>query len=315
MPGAMIEVAALTKQFPAVTAVDNISFEVPEGEIVGFLGPNAAGKTTTMRILTGFMPATSGKARVAGYDVFEQSLEARRNVGYLPENVPLYGEMRVSEYLAFRARLQGVPRKAMKDRISSVMERCGVVEVKRDVIGRLSKGYRQRVGLAGAIVHDPKILILDEPTLGLDPNQVRQVRALIRELGQKHTILLSTHILPEVEMVCSRVIIINEGKIVTEETMDNLKARFRKGAAITLEVAGPGEQIKAALEKVPGVRKVAWQEKGPRHSFVVEPSEGKDVREEVFKTVTGRGWVMTEMSTRRTSLEDIFARVTAAEER
>lgn len=310
---AMIEVMGLTKRFPTVSAVDNISFSVSEGEIVGFLGPNAAGKTTTMRILTGYMPATSGKVRVAGHDVLERPLEVRKNIGYLPENVPLYNEMRVREYLAFRARLQGVPHAAMRERLQSAMERCGVLEVQRDVIGRISRGYKQRVGLAGAIIHDPKILILDEPTIGLDPNQVRQVRSLITELGRDHTILLSTHILPEVEMVCSRVIIIHEGKLVTEESMENLRARFRKGAPVALEVAGPAQQVRTALEAAPGVRRVTSQEKGSRNVFLVEPAGEKDIREEVFRAVASRGWVITHMTTQAATLEDIFARVTSAE--
>src|SRR5437867_1131296 len=212
----MISVESLTKTFAGAKAVRDITFNVEKGEIVGFLGPNGAGKTTTMRILTCFVSPTSGTAKVAGYDIYEQSVEVRRNVGYLPENVPLYGEMRVEEYLRFRARLKGVPRSAVDSRLDYVTSRCGLEELRGRVIDHLSKGYRQRVGLAEALVHNPPILILDEPTVGLDPNQIRQVRALIQDLGREHTIILSSHILPEVEQVCRRVVIIDRGKIVAQ---------------------------------------------------------------------------------------------------
>ncbi|MEA3187705.1 MAG: gliding motility-associated transport system ATP-binding protein, partial [Chthoniobacter sp.] len=223
----MIKVENLTKRYAGVTAIDNISFEVGKGEIVGFLGPNGAGKSTTMRILSSFMPASAGRASIAGFDVFEKSLEARAHLGYMPENVPLYTDMRVTEYLTYRAKLKGVTGRRLKERLGDVKELCSLREVENRIIGTLSKGYRQRVGLAEALVHEPDLLILDEPTIGLDPNQIRQVRELIRNLGKHHTILLSTHILPEVEMTCSRVIIINKGRIEASDTPQNLLSQMR----------------------------------------------------------------------------------------
>jgi len=246
----MIDVQHLTKAYGDFVAVDDISFHVGEGEIVGLLGPNGAGKTTTMRILTCFVPATSGRATVAGYDIFRQSLEVRRVIGYLPENNPLYPEMRVTEYLKFRARLKDVPRKVRKARIDEVLERCGATDFARQVIGTLSKGQRQRVGLADCLLHNPKILILDEPTVGLDPNQIRHVRHLIRELGSAHTVLISTHILPEVESVCERFIIIHEGKIARQMTMDELR---RQGQTLEEVFIQTTAQDEAAVVQKEGV--------------------------------------------------------------
>ncbi|MEI8284619.1 MAG: ATP-binding cassette domain-containing protein, partial [bacterium] len=222
----MVKVEKLTKKFGTNTAVDSINFEVQKGEIVGFLGPNGAGKSTTMKMLAGFLPPTSGTAEIAGCDVFTDSLRAREHIGYMPENVPLYTDMRVSEFLRYRASLKGVPGRRLRDRISDVLELCGLEDVEKKIISRLSKGYRQRVGLADAMVHEPDLLILDEPTIGLDPNQIRLVRDLIRNLRRHHTILISTHILPEVEMLCSRVIIINKGRIEALDTPQNLRARL-----------------------------------------------------------------------------------------
>ncbi|MFN3466810.1 MAG: ABC transporter ATP-binding protein [Candidatus Brocadiales bacterium] len=317
----MIQVEHLTKRFGDKTAVDDISFWVQEGEILGFLGPNGAGKSTTMRILTCFIPATSGTARVAGYDVFTDSLSVRKQIGYLPESVPLYHEMRVNEYLMFRTQLKGVPRKDRRNRIQEALERCGIVEVQNQIVGTLSKGYRQRVGLADAIVHDPKILILDEPTIGLDPNQIRQVRTLIKELGKKHTILLSTHILPEVEMICGRVIIINKGKLVAMDTPDNLTSRLRGGATIHLEARGPFERIKAGLEGVPGVLTVKGEDgsslqtgsKASGHRFVLETDKGRDVREEIFNAFVENKWVLLEMKKETVTLEEVFHQITTRE--
>ena len=252
----MIKVEQLAKRYADVYAVDHISFEVNQGEILGLLGPNGAGKTTTMRILTCYMPATSGTATVDGYDVFRDSINVRKQIGYLPENVPLYPEMRVKEYLTFRAKLKRVSYRERKLKIDECIEKCRIKEVQNQIIGTLSKGYRQRVGLADTLVHDPKILILDEPTIGLDPNQIRQVRQLIKELGEKHTILLSTHILPEVEMLCGRVIIINKGKIVAMDTPSNLESQLKGGSNIVLEVRGNGEKIKNALSSIKGVKKL-----------------------------------------------------------
>ena len=238
-----------------------------------------------MRILTCYMPATSGTATVDGYDVFRDSINVRKQIGYLPENVPLYPEMRVKEYLTFRAKLKKVPCRERKLKIDGCIEKCRIKEVQNQIIGTLSKGYRQRVGLADTLVHDPKILILDEPTIGLDPNQIRQVRQLIKELGEKHTILLSTHILPEVEMLCGRVIIINKGKIVAMDTPSNLESQLKSGSNIVLEVRGNGEKIKNALSSIKGVKKVVWHDKGEVNNFAVEAEKGMDIREDIFSNI------------------------------
>lgn len=309
----MIKVEHLTKSYANVLAVDDVSFEVGEGEIVGLLGPNGAGKTTTMRILTCFMPATSGTASVAGYDVFTDSLNVRKQIGYLPENVPLYPEMRVNEYLLFRAKLKKVPSKERNSRIQECLERCGIREVEKQIIGTLSKGYRQRVGLADTLLHDPKILILDEPTIGLDPNQIRQIRQLIKALGEKHTVLLSTHILPEVEMICGRVIIINRGKVVAMDTPSNLLTSLKGGATVHLEVAGKAERIKSALSAIPGVTKVLGGENGDINNFVVEADGDKDIREDIFKCIVKNNWILYELRREKASLEDIFHQITTQE--
>lgn len=309
----MIKVEHLTKSYASVLAVDDISFEVGEGEIVGLLGPNGAGKTTTMRILTCFMPATSGTASIAGYDVFTDSLNVRKQIGYLPENVPLYPEMRVNEYLLFRAKLKKVPYKERNSRIQECLERCVIREVEKQIIGTLSKGYRQRVGLADTLVHDPKILILDEPTIGLDPNQIRQIRQLIKDLGEKHTVLLSTHILPEVEMICGRVIIINKGKVVAMDTPSNLLARMKGGSIVHLEVTGKAERVKSALSAIAGVTKVLCSENGDVNNFVVEADQGRDIREDIFKCIVKNNWILYELRREKASLEDIFHQITTQE--
>jgi len=309
----MIDVRNISKCYADTLAVDDISFHVGKGEILGFLGPNGAGKTTTMRILTCFMPPTSGTATVAGFDIFKHSLEVRRAIGYMPENVPLYHDMRVHEFLDYRARLKGVPRKSRKKRVQDVMGKTGVADIQHRIIGQLSKGYRQRVGLAEALIHDPKVLILDEPTIGLDPNQVRQVRTLIRELGGEYTILLSTHILPEVEMTCGRVIIIDHGKIVAMDTPGNLTQHIREGSRLSLEVRGPGQEIQSAIEKIPGIVSVNRRGNGVS-TFSVEVEKGRDVREDIFKTVAGNRWVLREMKTEAVSLEDIFIHITTHEQ-
>jgi ABC-2 type transport system ATP-binding protein len=246
----MIKVENLTKRYAGHTAIKDLSFEVGKGEIMGFLGPNGAGKSTTMRILSSFMPPTSGRASIAGYDVFEQSLQARAHLGYMPENVPLYSEMRVTEYLDYRAALKGVPHRRIAERVGDVKELCGLKDVEKKLIGSLSKGYRQRVGLADALVHEPDLLILDEPTSGLDPNQIRLVRDLIRNLGKQHTILLSTHILPEVEMTCSRVIIINKGRIEACDTPENLLHEIRTAGGVVLEAKVGNENGAEELKKI-----------------------------------------------------------------
>jgi ABC-2 type transport system ATP-binding protein len=302
----MIRVNQLVRLFGPIRAVDGVSFEVSEGEVVGFLGPNGAGKTTTMRILTGFIPPTSGQAIVAGHDVVEDPLEARRHLGYLPENVPLYGEMRVREYLDYRARLKGVPRSERYRRLGYVIERCGLQEVQFQLCGTLSKGYRQRVGLADALIHDPEILILDEPTVGLDPIQVRETRQLIKELGTDHTILLSTHILPEVEMVCQRVLIIHRGRIALDEDL----SRLQQGSVIEVEVVADGvptEQVAHVLRDIHGVRDVSVP-RGieARGMFLLQTVDGTDVRERVAERVFKNGWRLRHLAMRRPTLEDRF---------
>ena len=310
----MIDVKHLTKRYVNIAAVDNISFNVNEGEIVGLLGPNGAGKTTTMRILTCFMPATEGSASVAGYDVFDDSINVRQQIGYLPENVPLYLDMRAYEYLMFRAKLKNIPRRERRQKIGYCLEMCGISEVQNQIIGTLSKGYRQRVGLADTLIHDPKILILDEPTIGLDPNQIRQIRHVIKELGKKHTILLSTHILPEVEMICGRVIIINKGRIVAMDTPENLMKQLRSSANVVLEARGNGEEIKNSISKINGVRSVVWKEKGNEvNEIVVESTEGKDLREDIFKCVVENNYILREMKRQTITLEEIFHQITTKE--
>ncbi|MFO0792513.1 MAG: ATP-binding cassette domain-containing protein [Candidatus Brocadiaceae bacterium] len=310
----MIKVEHLSKRYAEVYAVNDISFEVHEGEILGLLGPNGAGKTTTMRILTCYMPATSGTATVAGYDVFRESIKVRREIGYLPENVPLYPEMRVKEYLSFRAKLKKLPYRERKTKIAECIEKCRITDVQNQIIGTLSKGYRQRVGLADSLVHDPKILILDEPTIGLDPNQIRQVRQLIKELGEKHTILLSTHILPEVEMLCGRVIIVNKGKIVAMDTTSNLGSQFRAGDNIVLEIRGNGEKIKDALSNIKGVKKVVWQDNGSFSNFAVEAEKGVDIRDDIFSSIVKNNGIIREMKRASITLEEIFHHITTQEQ-
>lgn len=309
----MINVKHLTKRYVNIAAVDDISFDVGEGEIVGLLGPNGAGKTTTMRILTCFMPATEGVATVAGFDVFTDSLNVRQQIGYLPENVPLYLDMRVKEYLMFRAKLKYIPRRERKKKIDYCLEMCGISDVQNQITGTLSKGYRQRVGLADALVHDPKILILDEPTIGLDPNQIRQIRQVIKDLGQHHTILLSTHILPEVEMICDRVMIINKGKIVAMDTPENLMKQLKSSANVVLEIRGDGEKIKDSLSNIGGVRSVVWKEKGDANEFVVEAVGDKDIREDIFKCIVKDNYTLREMKRQTVTLEEIFHQITTRE--
>jgi ABC-2 type transport system ATP-binding protein len=299
----MIEVENLTKYFGPVLAIDHVTFGVGRGEIVGFLGPNGAGKTTTMRILTSYLPATSGIARVAGFDVMTESMQVRRNIGYLPESVPLYSEMRVEEYLAYRAKLKGVERSRRQQRLDYCLDRCRIREVRRRLIGTLSKGYRQRVGLADAMIHDPPILILDEPTVGLDPLQIRETLALIKELGEQHTILLSTHILSEVEEVCERVIIITAGRIGLARPM----AELESGALILLEVRGPADQVADALRSVDGVAQVTTHKLGDGLcSFEVSAHEDRDLREALAQRVAKGGWTLRRLELKRRKLEDAF---------
>ena len=309
----MIKVENLTKRFAGHTAVQDLSFEVGKGEIMGFLGPNGAGKSTTMRILSSFMPPTSGRASIAGYDIFSQSLQARAHLGYMPENVPLYTDMRVTEYLDYRAALKGVPHRRISERVGDVKELCGLKEVEKKLIGALSKGYRQRVGLADALVHEPDLLILDEPTSGLDPNQIRQVRDLIKNLGKQHTILLSTHILPEVEMTCSRVIIINKGRIEACDTPENLLGEIRTATGVVLEAKVGQDNGAEQLKQITGVRDVTSATEGDWHTFSLRVESGADVREEVFRLAAERRWSVRELTQRKATLEDVFVELTHAE--
>ncbi|MEI6074837.1 MAG: ATP-binding cassette domain-containing protein [Verrucomicrobiota bacterium] len=307
----MIQVTNLTKRYAGCTAVNDISFTVKRGEIVGLLGPNGAGKSTTMRILSGFMPATSGTARVAGLDVFHDSGEVRRRIGYMPENNPLYLEMRVSEYLKFRARLKGLSWRSARQRVSTVMEQCGLTDVPRRVIGQLSKGYRQRVGLADALVHEPELIILDEPTIGLDPNQIRSVRALIKSLAGSHTVLISTHILPEVEMMCGRVLIMLGGRVLASDTPENLQRRIAGGSQVIAEIAAPVEQLRAAWEDLSEVEQFdVSPSDGDFFRCALTPRVGCDLRPAVFALACERGWIMRELTRSRHSLEDVYVQVT-----
>ena len=311
----MIKVDNLTKRYAGVTALNGVSFEVQRGEIVGFLGPNGAGKSTTMRILTGFIPASSGRAEVAGLDVFENSLEVRKRVGYMPENNPLYTDMRVSEYLKFRSKLKGLPRSERKERIPEVIEMCGLKDVSHRIIGHLSKGYRQRVGLADALLAEPDLLILDEPTIGLDPVQIRQVRQLIKDLGKRHTILLSTHILPEVEMTCNRVVIIHHGRILASDAPDNLMKALNAGGLVQVEVRGPAAEVQAkvgAVEQVESLTAKVLEDGYLRLLVTAKPS--MDPREAIYQTIAGNGWPLRELSRSRTTLEDIFVQITHEED-
>jgi ABC-2 type transport system ATP-binding protein len=296
--------------------VDNISFEVEKGQIVGFLGPNGAGKTTTMRVLTCFLPPTSGTANVAGYDVIEQPMEDKKRIGYLPETPPVYPEMEVSEYLNFVGRLKGIPSADIGRRVDEVMGRCAVGDVRNKLIGKLSKGYRQRVGLAQAIIHNPDVLILDEPTAGLDPKQINETRDLIKDLAGEHTIILSTHILPEVEQTCQQVIIINRGKLVATDSVRNLQARARGTESVLIEVAGRAGVldrliVQRKLEQVPGIaRVVAKQEVDSRLVFELETGKGRFFRGDVARAVVESGWDLNELRPTAMSLEEVFLQLT-----
>jgi ABC-2 type transport system ATP-binding protein len=307
----MIEVSNLTKRYAGHTAVDGLSFTVGRGEIVGFLGPNGAGKSTTMRILAAYMPATSGTACVAGFDVFRESVEVRRRIGYMPENNPLYADMRVREYLKFRARLKGLRRSRCRERVAVVMDQCGLADVSRKIIGQLSKGYKQRVGLADALVHEPELIILDEPTIGLDPNQIRSVRQLIKSLGGKHTVLISTHILPEVEMTCNRVLILHQGKILASDTTENLQRIMSDGGQVVAEIAAPEAELRECWE---GLEEVEYYNSSPidgaYYRCALTPTNGADLRPRVFQVVSQRGWSLRELTLSRHSLEDIFVHMT-----
>jgi len=309
----MIKVSNLTKRFGGLTVLDNLSFEVKRGEIVGFLGPNGAGKTTAMRILACYLPPTGGTVTIDGLDSLDHSLEVRRRIGYLPENVPIYHDMRVKEYLRYRARLKGLDGRKMRSRIEEVISRCGLTDVRRSMIGILSKGYRQRVGLADALVHDPEVLILDEPTIGLDPNQIRHIRNLIKSLAQRHTVLLSTHILPEVEMVCDRVLILNKGKIMASDTADNLVGLIKGNLQIVVEVQGPRDVISGTLKAMKGVVGVLHEPVGEWDRFTCSCDSGSDVRGDLFKVISENRWVLRELKVEKRNLEDVFVSMTMKE--
>ena len=310
----MIEVHDLTKRFARHTVVQDVSFEVGRGEIVGFLGPNGAGKTTTMRMLTGYLPPTSGSVTVAGFDVLRQSVEARRRIGYMPENVPLYDEMRVREYLKFRARLKGLSNRDARTRVNDVVDTCGLETVRRKMIKVLSKGFRQRVGLADALIHSPDLLILDEPTNGLDPNQIRQIRELIKRLGERHTILLSTHILSEVEMTCGRVIIIDSGRIRAEDTPKTLVDNMRAAGKVTAEVQADPDLVIEAISRLDHVKRVTSGKSSDDDdrwgSFEVLVESGTDARERIHELIVRKGWPLRDLHRHTASLEDVFVELT-----
>jgi ABC-2 type transport system ATP-binding protein len=314
----MIQVTGLSKRYARHVAVNNISFQVEKGDIVGFLGPNGAGKTTTMRILTCFMPPTEGTATVAGFDVFEQPFEVKKHIGYLPEAPPLYPEMNVSDYLTFVARLKNIPSSEIKSRTQQVMERCSVADVSSSLISKLSKGYRQRVGLAQAIIHNPDVLILDEPTSGLDPKQINETRELIKNLAGEHTIILSTHILPEVEAVCEKVIIINKGKLVATDSVENLKNRAGIGGGIQVQVDTDGNAnalaVRQRLEQIPGVSKVldGAYSGVDRFVFEVESLQGMNARPDVARAIVHAGWNLLELKSSSLTLEEVFLELTGS---
>jgi gliding motility-associated transport system ATP-binding protein len=315
----MITVHELTKRYARNTAVDHISFDVEKGQIVGFLGPNGAGKTTTMRMLTCFLPPTSGGATVAGFDVLEKPLEVKRHIGYLPETPPLYLEMRTTDYLAFVGRIKGLAGSELTKRVDYVLDRCAVADVKDKVLGKLSKGYRQRVGLAQAIIHNPDVLILDEPTAGLDPKQINETRDLIRSLAGDHTIILSTHILPEVEQTCQQVIIINKGKLVATDSVSNLQNRARGASSVLVEVAPRGGTLGAPvvqqrLEQVPGVSRVLLKEtREDRSIFEVEGDHNRGLRGDLARAVVESGWNLNELRSSAVSLEEVFLQLTGVD--
>ena len=315
----MISVKELTKRYAHNTAVDHISFDVAKGQIVGFLGPNGAGKTTTMRILTCFMPPSAGTATVAGFDVLEQSLEVKKRIGYLPESPPIYPEMETAEYLKFVGKLKGLRGADLQKRIDYVCERCAIVDVKKKPLGKLSKGYRQRVGLAQAIIHNPDVLILDEPTAGLDPKQINETRDLIKDLAGEHTIILSTHILPEVEQTCEQVIIINKGKLVATDSVRNLQARARGAESVLVEVGGRNgilqvPTVEQKLQQVTGVSRVVLkQQVDSRALFEVESQKGRLVRGDLARAVVESGWDLNELRPAAMSLEEIFLQLTGSE--
>jgi ABC-2 type transport system ATP-binding protein len=311
----LIEVEHLTKSYGQARAVNDISFQVEKGEILGFLGPNGAGKTTTMRVLTGYLPATSGTARIAGYDVFEQSMEVRKRIGYLPETPPLYPDMSVGDYLAFVARIKGVPAGDIGRRLEDAMRMTNIMDKRYELIKRLSRGYKQRVGIAQAIVHNPDVVILDEPTVGLDPNQIKEVRHLIKGLAGEHTIILSTHILPEVEMTCDRVVIINRGRIAAVDTTENLTNQVKGGERVQVKIRGSRETIRNTLGKIDAVKHVELSpsEDSDVVGATIESEQGTDLRPQIAARIVSSGLDLLELRAIKLSLEDIFMQLTTEE--
>jgi len=307
----MIEVQDLTKYYGATCAVHRLNFEVAAGEIVGFLGPNGAGKTTTLKIMAGYLPPTSGMVRINGYDCVAQSLEVRSSLGYLPENVAIYPDLTVTQFLRFAARAKGVEAKAEKAEIDRVMADCGLEEVRNTLTASLSKGFRQRLGLAQALLKLPPLLILDEPTIGLDPSQIVEIRQLIKDLAGDHTVMLSTHILPEVSQICQRVIIINRGQIVASDTVENLSRQVGRGGRILMLVKGPEDQVAAALRTAPGVAQVSGQGEG---KFLVETGNGLDLRPQLARLVVEKGWDLLELKSQEFTLEEVFLDLVTEEE-
>jgi len=307
----MIEVKNLTKVFGTRKAVDNVSFSIEEGQIVGFLGPNGAGKSTTLRVLTCYHPATSGTVKVAGYDVLTESMQVRRNIGYLPESNPLYPEMRVNEYLNFRGKLRGMSRSERMAAIERETRRCGLAEFVTRPIGQLSKGMKQRVGLADALLHDPKVLILDEPTIGLDPNQIREIRRLVADLAKRHTIIFSSHILPEVEALCERLVIIANGKVRASGLISEVRDRVVGASRLIAELRGPAAEIEAGLRSLPGVKNVSNRVSGGWNRFRIESRDGEDVRERIAALAAEKHWPLRELRLEVGSLEEFFTQITA----
>lgn len=309
----MIEVEGLTKFYGNFQALKGISFTVEKGDILGFLGPNGAGKTTTMRILTCFFPATGGKARVAGFDVFEDAMEVRKRLGYLPENVPIYMDMVAEDYLKYAAGLKGVPAKELKVRVDKVMDEVGITHMKRKLVREMSKGYRQRLGLAQSLVNDPEVLILDEPTIGLDPKQIIDIRKLIKDLSGRRTVILCTHILPEVSMVCNKVVIINDGRLVAMDSTKNLTDSLQGSKRVTLKVDGPSADVSGAIKRISGVKSVEVLRADGVPEYRVDFDKGRDSRAEIPAVVVGKGWKLLEMKSVEMSLEDVFVKLVTKE--
>ena len=314
MNNVMIQASGLTHYYGSFPAIEDVTFGVKRGEILGFLGPNGAGKTTTMRIITGFMPPTRGQVTVGGHDVVDHSLEARRQIGYLPETVPLYTDMTVTNYLKYMGTLRAMAPKRIKQRINEVIDVCRLGDYRKTLVGKLSKGFRQRVGIAQAILHEPEVLVLDEPTIGIDPIQVVETRRLIQDLGKQQTVVLSTHILPEVSMICQRVLIIHQGKIVAEDTPANLAQRFKGGDRLEVEVGGPVDQVLPTLRKVKGVTKATHNQNQGRDIYTIQVRPDHDLRDEISRAVISQGWSLLSMQTLSMSLEEIFLRLTTQEE-